>query len=80
MPALQTEFSRSVGAYLTDFFFKVKTPLDVEVSVTALYWRYFITVKHPVVEGKEDVVTAVLRCPDVIRRSKIDKEVFLYYR
>lgn len=59
---------------------KVKTPLDVEVRTTAGYWEYLVKIKHPVMKGKEDVVCEVLRTPDVIRQSRTDKEVFLYYK
>lgn len=41
---------------------------------------YLITIKHPVMKGKEDIVKAVLRSPDEIRQSSTDKEVFLYYK
>jgi len=61
-------------------FFVVKTPLSVEVRTTTGYWEYLITMKHPVMKGKEDVVKAALQFPDEIRQSKTDKDVFLYYK
>ncbi len=61
-------------------FFRIKTPLNVEIRTTVDYWDYIINIKHPVMEGKEDIVKNILKAPDEIRRSKIDKEIFLYYK
>ena len=60
--------------------FAIRTPLNVEVRTTISYWNYLITIKHPVRKGQEDIVKAVLQFPDEIRQSRIDKELFLYYR
>jgi len=61
-------------------FFLAKTPLNVEVKTTIGYWEYLITMKHPVMKGKDDLVKAALQFPDEIRQSKTDKDVFLYYK
>lgn len=61
-------------------YFKIRTPLNVEVRTTASYWEYLITIKHPVMKEKEDIVRAVLQLPDEIRQSKTDKDIFLYYK
>ncbi|MCL4457840.1 MAG: DUF4258 domain-containing protein [Nitrospirae bacterium] len=61
-------------------YFVIRTPLDIEVRTTIAYWTYLITMKHPVMNGKDDVVKAVLQSPDEIRQSRTDKEVFLYYK
>jgi hypothetical protein len=61
-------------------YFSMPTPLNVEVRTTASYWNYLVTIKHPVMKGKEDIVKAVLHSPDEIRQSRTDKDVFLYYR
>jgi hypothetical protein len=61
-------------------FFVAKTPLNVEVRTTTGYWKYLITMKHPVMKGKEDMVEAALQFPDEIRQSRTDKDVFLYYK
>jgi hypothetical protein len=37
-------------------FFVARTPLNVEVRTTTGYWEYLITMKHPVMKGKEDKV------------------------
>lgn len=31
-------------------------------------------------KGKEDIVKSALQMPDEIRQSKMDKDVFLYYK
>lgn len=61
-------------------YFSVKTPLNIEVRTTIQYWEYIITIKHPAMKHKEDIVKTVLQIPDEIRRSKIDKDIFLYYK
>jgi hypothetical protein len=58
----------------------VKTPLNIEVRTTVNYWQYLITMKHPIMKGKKDIVEAVLQFPDEIRQSRTDKDVFLYYK
>jgi hypothetical protein len=61
-------------------FITVKTPLNVEVRTTVSYWEYLIAVKHPIMKGKEDIVRDILHFPDVIRQSRTDRDVFLYYK
>jgi len=61
-------------------FFVARTPLNVEVRTTTGYWEYLITMKHPTMKGKEDMVKATLQFPDEIRQSKTDRDVFLYYK
>lgn len=63
-----------------NIFFAVKTPLDIDVRTTVAYWEYLITIKHPVMKGKEDIVKDTLRSPDEIMQSSTDKDVFLYYK
>ncbi len=36
-------------------FFKIITPLNVEVRTTIDYWQYLIDIKHPVMKNKEDL-------------------------
>jgi len=45
-----------------------------------MYWEYLVTFKHQVMKDKVDVVKSVLQMPDEIRKSKLDKDVFLYYK
>jgi hypothetical protein len=54
-------------------YFKVRTPLGVEVRTTATYWGEIVTFKHPVMRGKEDSVKAALANPLEVRRSQKDR-------
>ena len=64
----------------SEIYFSLKTPLNIEVKTTVQYWEYLVTFKHPVMKSKEDIVKAALQMPDEIRQSKMDKDVFLYYK
>lgn len=59
---------------------KIITPLNVKIRTTKQYWDYLINVKHRVMKGKQKIVKEVLSNPDEIRKSKTDKNVFLYYK
>jgi len=61
-------------------FFEVETPLGFRVRVTAEYWNVIVTIKHPVMLGREADVQEVLRNPDEIRLSKKDASVYLFYK
>lgn len=63
-----------------DLVFEVLTPLGFHVRVTRGYWELIITVKHPVMVGREDAVKEALRNPDEVRRSKSDPDVYLFYK
>ena len=63
-----------------DYYFEINTPLDVKIRTTKEYWEYIIKIKHRTMQGKEDVVKEVLIFPDEIRRSKIDEDIYLYYK
>jgi hypothetical protein len=58
----------------------VSAPLHIQVRTTVGYWEYLIAIKHPVMKGKEDIVRDILEHPDVIRQSRTDKDIFLYYK
>ncbi len=64
----------------SDIYFSVNTPIGIEVRTTVQYWEYLVTFKHPVMKGKDNIVKSVLQMPDEIRQSKMDKDVFLYYK
>lgn len=64
----------------SELYFSTHTPLGIEVRTTFEYWQYLVTIKHPVMEGKEEIAKDVLESPDEIRQSKTDKDVFLYYK
>jgi hypothetical protein len=63
-----------------DLFFEIATPLGFIVRVTRNYWELIVTIKHPVMQGRESDVQNTLREPDEIRRSRTDPAVHLFYR
>jgi len=65
---------------VNDILFEVPTPLSFRVRVTHRYWEVIITIKHPVMYGREGDVQSVLQNPDEIRRSRSDPAVLLFYR
>lgn len=65
-----------VGALL----FEVRTPLGFRVRATRARWAMPVTAKHPVMQGREDDVQAALGDPSEIRRSRSDRDVYLFYR
>ena len=44
----------------TEIYFSVNTPLGVDVRTTVQYWEYLVTIKHPVMKNKENIVRSVL--------------------
>lgn len=67
------------GAPTGDLLFDVLTPLGFRVRVTREYWELIITLKHPVMAGREENVRETLRNPDEVRQSKSDPNVYLFY-
>ena len=63
-----------------DVRFKVTSVLGKSIRTTDAYWDKIIREKHPIMRGKEEDVKKTIRNPDEVRQSKIDKNVFLYYR
>ena len=63
-----------------DVLFEVMTPLGFRVRVTQGYWELIVSVKHPVMAGREDDVRNALENPDEIRQSKSDEDVYLFYK
>lgn len=63
-----------------ELLFEVLTPLGFYVRVTRAYWEVIITVKHPVMAGREDDVKETLRNPSEIRQSRSDRAVYLFYK
>src|SRR6266508_5400943 len=63
-----------------DLFFEVMTPLGFRVRVTHAYWELIVTIKHPVMAGREEDVKKTLEQPDEIRQSKSDQNVYLFYK
>jgi len=62
----------------SDLLFEVMTPLDFRV--TRAYWELIVTIKYPVMAGREEDVKRTLEQPDEIRQSKSDKNVYLFYK
>ena len=62
-----------------DLLFEALTPLGFRVQVTRSYWALIITVKHPVMAGRELDVKETLERPDQVRRSRSDPMVYLFY-
>jgi hypothetical protein len=63
-----------------EFLFEVETPLGFTVHVTRTYWEVIVTLKHPVMKGKEKEIQELLRSPDEIRQSSSDANVYLFYK
>ena len=61
-----------------ELLFEVLTPLGFRVRVTRSYWELIITVKHPVMAGRENDVKETLKNPSEIRQSKSDPAVYLF--
>lgn len=63
-----------------EILFEVMTPLGFRVRDTKDYWDLIVTVKHPIMTGREDDVRKTLEEPDEIRQSKSDEMVYLFYK
>ena len=70
----------AIGQLPDDIFFEVLTPLGFWVSVTRAYWDMIITIKHPVMAGRENDVMETLQHPHEIRQSRSDAAVNLFYK
>ncbi len=68
-------YNLNVRDYLSHFKFQIFL-----ARTTFEYWQYPTSKKHKIMEGKEGIVKEILHKPDEIRQSKIDRDVFLYYR
>ena len=55
------------------------TPLHVRIRITDELWNYIVTIKHPSVRNKINDILQILSNPAEIRRSKRDRDVYLYY-
>ena len=63
-----------------EVLFEIRTPLGFGVRVTRAYWELIVTIKHPVMAGHENDVREALQHPSEIRRSRSDKEVYLFHK
>lgn len=64
----------------SEIYFEVETPLDFRVRVTHRYWELIVTVKHPVMNGRQHDVQEALSKPDEVRVSRSDPDVVLFYK
>ncbi len=64
----------------SELLFEVETPLGFSVRVSSRYWELIVTVKHPVMAGREPKVIEALAKPDEIRQSRKDPTVYLFYK
>ena len=60
--------------------FKIETPFNKQVRLTRENWNKIITEKHPIMRDYLDDIKNTLEYPEMIRLSKWDKSVWLYYR
>ena len=63
-----------------EILFEVRTPLGFIVRVSDDYWTLIVTIKHPVMRGREADVQNTLKQPDEIRQSRNDPSVLLFYK
>ena len=63
-----------------ELLFDVLTPLGFRVRVTRVYWELIVTIKHPVMAGREKDVKEALQHPSEIRQSRSDLDVYLFYK
>jgi hypothetical protein len=55
------------------------TPLGFRVRITENQWSHISEVKHRYMKEKLSVVEFILKEPDMVRQSKTDASVFLFY-
>jgi hypothetical protein len=60
--------------------FEARTPLGFLVRVSRARWELIISVKHPVMAGRESSVKATLESPDEVRQSQTDLRALLQGR
>ena len=65
---------------MDETYFKVKSKLGKEISITEIYWQFIVSEKHRNIKGKEKLVQESLLEPILIKASKKDPKVVLYYR
>jgi hypothetical protein len=58
----------------------VMTPLGFSVRVTRSHWTLITTVKHPIMQGREQLAQEALQSPYEVRLSRVDASVYLFYR
>lgn len=64
----------------SELLFEVLTPLGFTVRVSKNYWQIITTIKHPIMAGRAADVQTTLHQPDMIRQSRSDAAVYLFYK
>ena len=64
---------------LKKYLLKINTPIGVSIRTTKEYWT-LIQIKHPEIKNNFALVKSTLIMPDLITKSKIDKNVLLFYK
>ena len=60
--------------------FEIESVLGVKIRISNDRWNFIVSAKHPSMKGKEKKVIEALGEADIVRRSKQDHGVFLYYK
>jgi hypothetical protein len=60
------------------YYIEETSKLGKKIRVTKRYWEYIVA-KHESVESLEEEVKGTLINPEVVRVSKEDPDVYLYY-
>jgi len=68
------------NALPANIHFEVVSKLGSTIRTTERYWKVIAYIKHPAILGKEEQIQETLRDPDVIRKSKSDSSVYLFYK
>lgn len=63
-----------------DLLFETETPLGFCVRVTRERWELIVSVKHPVMAGREHLVREALANREEVRQSRSDATVHLFYK
>src|SRR3989304_2280468 len=61
-----------------ELLFELLTPLGFRVRVTRSYWELIVTIKHPIMAGREYDVRGTLQKPSEIPERKREADVCLF--
>ncbi len=68
------------AAAMDDLLFRALTPFGLEVFASRRYWLEVVLAKHPILRDQEERVRDALEDPQLVRRSRTDPSVLLFYR
>ncbi|MCD6094212.1 MAG: DUF4258 domain-containing protein [Candidatus Omnitrophica bacterium] len=60
--------------------FQIESKLEKKIRITEDYWKILIEIKHPSIADYEEEIKNTLINPDEIRRSRRDRDIYLYYQ